>query len=151
MWVVIYSMSLEFLLMYLLAGFIITQHMHVPFVSVYYTAMLVEKQALYWCYQHIHFWTNMILLCWFLSNVAPESLFFFILTFECLTILTPEHISVMHPNAVCRKTHYLTVKRLGVGQNISTAIYHCPSSCDKIIDTLVPNIDILINKIWRSK
>lgn len=31
-------MSLEFLLMYLLAGFISTQHLHVAFVSVYYTA-----------------------------------------------------------------------------------------------------------------
>ena len=29
----------------------------------------------------------------------------------------------------------------GVGQNIDTAIYRCPSSCDTIIDTMAQNID----------
>ena len=38
---------------------------------------------------------------------------------------------------------------VGVGQNINTAIYRCPSSCDTRNDALSPNMDILKNKIKR--
>ncbi len=40
---------------------------------------------------------------------------------------------------------------LGVGQNIDMVIYLCLSPCNTKINTLVPNIDILINTIRSSK